>query len=653
MNEGGIEDVWEAVAVYRDGTWYQRFKEAPDFTQTLEFIEAGDDVWIFVTDSAVLTPPPAQPASRIIYAVTPQKNVVAYDTAGPGAGWEDLGGLASFGATGALVGDVEYVFINGEGDDLLYRTLEGGEWSDWQNLGGSLSSSPAPLVTSDGRLYVAVRWADGGLAYRVLEDGSWSQWIAPGGGIIGVPAAVETPQGEAMFLIKGLDRALYYLTADGVETGTWQLVGGLLTSSPSAVQAHGGVEVFFRGDDYFLWSRRLDDGEWGSEIRHDKLLKDGPTATLTPAGDWEVWYRTMDGLLGARSCGAAFSVRGAASDCVEETVEFLATSQPVIQAGDVVARGRDGNVTAFNSDLPTQVAGAIGAGPTTDAQAFSPGVWKDPQYPDMITLRPSELRVDFEGGVKVLSFSNQIANGGSGNIQVRGLTDTAIDRTNALQEIRNSDGTIAFREDAGIFAFHPQHNHFHIDDYTDYEIRETLEGQAVASQLKVSYCLIDYDQYTAPPSSDQYYDSCGQDIQGIQAGWLDNYFWFLQGQDINIEGLPNGDYYLVSIGDPRLKFAELDDASGNCNNTAWVRFTLNGDQIVEHEGGDFCGGQAAPIEVGAEPGALAEKIEASLGMKSTSLAWYCDVLPGLDATKSVLGLHTVVAAAALAIENSD
>jgi hypothetical protein len=299
-----------------------------------------------------------------------------------------------------------------------------------------------------------------------------------------------------------------------------------------------------------------------------------------------------------------------------------------------------------------EIVQAYGAGPTTDAAAYDPGNFVSPQYPDMVTLTPEELTVRDEDGVKVLRFSNQVANPGDGNIQVRGLTDFSLNRTNALQEVLNADGSVAYREDAGVFAYHPAHNHFHVDDYTDYEIRATLDGENLAERLKVSYCLIDYDQYTAPPSSDGEYTTCGDDIQGIQAGWLDNYFYFLQGQDIDIGGLPDGAYYLVSTADPRHKFAELDDETGNCNNVAWRRFTLSGYDVTELEGGNGCGDEAAALEAEAFPDKIAEKLSASLGMESSSLAWYCDVLPGLDATKPLPGLHTVVAAAVIAVERS-
>ena len=57
----------------------------------------------------------------------------------------------------------------------------------------------------------------------------------------------------------------------------------------------------------------------------------------------------------------------------------------------------------------------------------------------------------------------------------------------------------------------------------------------------------------------------------ISAGWGDQYHHATDGQEVELTGLPEGDYYLVSTSDPGNAFLESDDD----NNTAWVKFTLS------------------------------------------------------------------------------
>jgi Zn-dependent metalloprotease len=51
-------NVWTALAVYADGAWGQRFSSAPlPAFQTLDLLEPGDDLWVSVSEEAVITLP--------------------------------------------------------------------------------------------------------------------------------------------------------------------------------------------------------------------------------------------------------------------------------------------------------------------------------------------------------------------------------------------------------------------------------------------------------------------------------------------------------------------------------------------------------------------------------------------------------------------
>lgn len=198
--------------------------------------------------------------------------------------------------------------------------------------------------------------------------------------------------------------------------------------------------------------------------------------------------------------------------------------------------------------------------------------------PDLVTVVPSQLAVAGVGkgttGSPVLRFSNIIANLGPGRLQVRGVHSGGI--TYAYQEILDASNQVVASLPAGTYEYHASHGHWHIDAVAGYWLRAgTLDGTAVASESKVSFCLIDTEKIfgkgsgqTAGPRT---YTSCNSALQGITYGWADKYIYSLPGQELPIAGLPAGIYYLISTADPTEKFVENDDN----NNTAWVKLELS------------------------------------------------------------------------------
>ena len=62
-------------------------------------------------------------------------------------------------------------------------------------------------------------------------------------------------------------------------------------------------------------------------------------------------------------------------------------------------------------------------------------------------------------------------------------------------------------------------------------------------------------------------------LQGISAGWGDQYHHNLEGQELEITGAAPGIYYLVSKANPDGNFIETTTA----NNMAWTSFRINRD----------------------------------------------------------------------------
>ncbi|MDF2437679.1 MAG: hypothetical protein K0Q95_2055 [Bacteroidota bacterium] len=146
----------------------------------------------------------------------------------------------------------------------------------------------------------------------------------------------------------------------------------------------------------------------------------------------------------------------------------------------------------------------------------------------------------------------------------------------------------------GEMSYHPSHGHIHVDNWAEFTLRKATSNPdattwpIVAAGSKVSFCLINLGDCTSdygycrdgnygpivtmanvPNSPFGLVSGCGND-QGIYVGNLDIYSEGLAGMSIDLTGVCNGDYYIVSITDPDNNFLE----SNETNNWAAAPITL-------------------------------------------------------------------------------
>ena len=96
---------------------------------------------------------------------------------------------------------------------------------------------------------------------------------------------------------------------------------------------------------------------------------------------------------------------------------------------------------------------------------------------------------------------------------------------------------------AQYFVFHACHGHYHLRDFSIYELL-TPDGSVVIAGTKQGFCFEDSFKYEDGGKSHGY--DCG--YQGITSGWGDWYYKQLVGQWIDITGVPEGEYIVrVSI----------------------------------------------------------------------------------------------------------
>jgi Lysyl oxidase len=195
------------------------------------------------------------------------------------------------------------------------------------------------------------------------------------------------------------------------------------------------------------------------------------------------------------------------------------------------------------------------------------------QYPDLRTLPPTELRLETvvspDGVMRnLLRFSNTVWNAGQGAMELRGSLTSSGTVTQTVYDDSGVGATFPVGEN---FTFHAAHNHWHFDDFAQYQLwtkssydawvasgRSVGQAQRVGS--KSTFCLMDTGRVQALPGSptSAVYAACGQELQGISVGWGDTYRYYLADQwiDLGTSTLADGAYVLRTVADPKNRLYE-------------------------------------------------------------------------------------------------
>jgi Lysyl oxidase len=167
--------------------------------------------------------------------------------------------------------------------------------------------------------------------------------------------------------------------------------------------------------------------------------------------------------------------------------------------------------------------------------------------------------------------------------------------TVATQELLDASGNIVKTNPAGVALFHPEHNHWHQSAVAEFQIKkgDPYTGTPVATGTKITFCFVDVEfigntgsQKKATPRT---YWECNGDLQGLASQWADSYHQSTPLQELEVTGLPAGEYYLTHNADPDNHWLEGPSSTspGELNNFTWLKFRLerNGSNpsIVELE----------------------------------------------------------------------
>jgi hypothetical protein len=179
--------------------------------------------------------------------------------------------------------------------------------------------------------------------------------------------------------------------------------------------------------------------------------------------------------------------------------------------------------------------------------------------PDLVQSPPRALEVYRAGDTWRLAFLSAVENDGRGPMLLVGSRPDQNGAAMSVEQlVRRSDGTTStYPVDGEIrFVQSETHRHWHFLDFERYDIL-TGDGGTVGRDEKTGFCL--GDRYNASrrielpgePEQPVWTQECGRGQperlivrEGISPGYGDDYVPRLEGQSIDITGLPAGRYVL-------------------------------------------------------------------------------------------------------------
>jgi Lysyl oxidase len=215
--------------------------------------------------------------------------------------------------------------------------------------------------------------------------------------------------------------------------------------------------------------------------------------------------------------------------------------------------------------VPVLVAMALcGAALAAVAGGRDPLAGEAELLPDLDQELPWDLEITGGGhGARRhyrLGFGSAVRNVGDGPLTVSGRRDLDADPTmTADQLIELRDAPAAVVEGVGRLRYtrSPDHEHWHLLGFERYELRRAGRRGTVVVDHKTGFCLGDRYRARGPEVpmrqvQARYTRRCGLGqaarlglVEGISAGWGDDYPANLEGQSLRITGLAAGRYVLV------------------------------------------------------------------------------------------------------------
>ncbi len=226
-----------------------------------------------------------------------------------------------------------------------------------------------------------------------------------------------------------------------------------------------------------------------------------------------------------------------------------------------------------------------------EGSAGAPGEF----LPDLDQAPPAAIAVVEQEGRERLVFLSAVENAGVGPLVVSGSRPNDEEsEMNAIQLIRRKDGSVVTQPLRARLRFvvSETHRHWHLLAFERYELR-TPEGETVGRDRKTGFCLGDrYDAHASsrlpgePPRA-VWTQECGRGQrgrlrieEGLSPGFGDDYVPLLEGQYVDVTGLPAGRYVLVHRVNPLRDIREASYVNNAASALLELRRDVEGNATV-------------------------------------------------------------------------
>lgn len=241
---------------------------------------------------------------------------------------------------------------------------------------------------------------------------------------------------------------------------------------------------------------------------------------------------------------------------------------------------------AGQTPAPTDASPTPAPAATTEPMPTPfPQTWEPP---DLQTMPLTDLFIQRNSitGIPEIRFTTSIVNLGLGPLVLVGTHDAERDQARAVQRIRTTNGEDAESE-IGYFVYEWSHEHWHFERFSLTELW-THEpngdlAELVTSTGKNSWCVTETELYSPLP---EIYDplailaGCDPEMQAIATGWIDTYDWDLPGQQLDLDGVPDGFYAIRSTVNPDALIIEVDLT----NNSTVTYIEIRDGTLIELDG---------------------------------------------------------------------
>lgn len=178
--------------------------------------------------------------------------------------WESLGGPVSSAPAAVSWGKNRIdLFARGMHNEAAHKWLEGNNWSNWENLGGPISSAPSATCWGANRIDLFARGMHNELAHKWWNGKNWSSWENLGGLLSSAPSAVSWGYNRIDCFALDFNNSVIHIWWDGSSWSNWEDLGGQFLSSPTASSFRKNrIDLFVINSENHLCHRWWDGNTW-------------------------------------------------------------------------------------------------------------------------------------------------------------------------------------------------------------------------------------------------------------------------------------------------------------------------------------------------------------------------------------------------------